>query len=47
MVLDGAGIAQLPVWMVDEHIRSGKLAMVLEGYISKPLPFNLKIDMYR
>ncbi|MGF1874696.1 LysR family transcriptional regulator [Photobacterium frigidiphilum] len=40
LVLDGAGIAQLPVWMVDEHIRSGKLAMVLEGYISKPLPFN-------
>ncbi len=40
LALDGAGIAHLPIWMVDEHVRSGKLTVLLENYTSKPLPFN-------
>ncbi|WP_299801885.1 LysR family transcriptional regulator [uncultured Shewanella sp.] len=40
LVLDGVGIAQLPIWMVDEYIEQGKLIRVMAGYSSNPLPFN-------
>ncbi|MDR8524922.1 LysR family transcriptional regulator [Shewanella fidelis] len=40
LALSGVGIAQLPTWMVDEHIESGRLSRVLSDYIASPLPFN-------
>lgn len=40
LVLDGAGLAQLPVWMVDKHLKSARLKQVLSDYVAKPLPFN-------
>lgn len=40
LVLDGAGLAQLPVWMVAEHLKSGRLKQVMPDYVAKPLPFN-------
>ncbi|OLQ72200.1 LysR family transcriptional regulator [Photobacterium proteolyticum] len=40
LVLDGTGLAQLPIWMVDEHLKSGELKQVLSDYVAKPLPFN-------
>lgn len=40
LALDGAGLAQLPIWMVDEHLKSGRITQVLPTYVGKPLPFN-------
>ncbi|MCG9729856.1 LysR family transcriptional regulator [Shewanella sp. Isolate13] len=40
LALDGVGIAQLPTWMVDEHIEQGKLNRIMPNYLSHPLPFN-------
>lgn len=40
LALAGTGLTQLPVWMVDEHLKSGGLKKVLPNYVSKPLPFN-------
>ncbi|MCW8327844.1 LysR family transcriptional regulator [Photobacterium sp. SDRW27] len=40
LVLDGTGLAQLPVWMVDEHLKSGELKQILSDFVAKPLPFN-------
>lgn len=40
LAIDGAGIAQLPVWMVSEYIDSDKLVVVLSDFDVKPLPFN-------
>lgn len=40
LALAGTGLTQLPVWMVDEHLKSGRLKKVLPNYVSKPLPFN-------
>ncbi|GIU21414.1 LysR family transcriptional regulator [Shewanella sp. MBTL60-007] len=40
LALDGVGIVQLPIWMVDEHIEQGKLKRIMPNYFSHPLPFN-------
>lgn len=40
LVIDGAGIAQLPVWMVSHFIDSGQLVVVLSDFEVKPLPFH-------
>jgi len=40
MVLRGGGLAQLPIWMLDEHLTSGRLQQVMPDYVAKPLPFN-------
>ncbi|ANS88025.1 putative HTH-type transcriptional regulator LtrA [Vibrio scophthalmi] len=40
LALDGEGIVHLPIWMLDEHVRSGRLELILQDYESKPLPFN-------
>jgi LysR family transcriptional regulator for bpeEF and oprC len=38
--LSGAGIAQLPTYMVQEHIASGELVIVLGAYLSEDLPIH-------
>ncbi len=40
MVLKGVGLAQLPIWMLDEHLSSGRLKWVMPEYVAPPLPFN-------
>ncbi|GIU22252.1 LysR family transcriptional regulator [Shewanella schlegeliana] len=40
LALDGLGVVQLPIWMVDEHIKEGNLKAILSNYTAKPLPFN-------
>ncbi|MCG9633301.1 LysR family transcriptional regulator [Vibrio sp. Isolate30] len=40
MALAGLGITQLPIWMMDEHLQSGKLVRVLEEYPSDTVPIN-------
>jgi DNA-binding transcriptional LysR family regulator len=40
MALAGLGITQLPIWMMDEHLQSGKLTRVLEEYPSDTVPIN-------
>lgn len=39
--LAGMGIAQLPIWLVDEHFRSGQLLEVLENYKIHSIPVNI------
>ncbi|SDJ22727.1 LysR substrate binding domain-containing protein [Ferrimonas sediminum] len=40
LVLDGAGLAQLNIWMLDEHLKSGRLEPVLSDFVATPLPVN-------
>ncbi|WP_299794954.1 LysR family transcriptional regulator [uncultured Shewanella sp.] len=40
MVLKGGGLAQLPMWMVEEHLSAGRLKLVMPEYVVQPLPFN-------
>ncbi len=38
MALDGAGVAYLPEWLVEDDIASGRLKRVLPAWASAPLP---------
>lgn len=40
VALAGLGFAQLPIWMVGEHLKSGRLKQVLPDYKAQTLPFN-------
>ncbi|WP_299794917.1 substrate binding domain-containing protein [uncultured Shewanella sp.] len=40
VALAGLGFAQLPIWMVGEHLKSGRLQQVLPDYKTQTLPFN-------
>lgn len=40
LALTGVGLAVLPIWMVDEHLKSGRLKQIMSDYVAKPLPFN-------
>lgn len=40
VALSGGGLVQLPNWMVDEHINTGRLQQVLGEYSGQNLPFN-------
>ncbi|SDJ17022.1 DNA-binding transcriptional regulator, LysR family [Ferrimonas sediminum] len=40
VALAGSGLAVLPLWMVDEHLISGRLQRVMPDFTPKPLPFN-------
>ena len=40
VALSGVGIAQLPIWMVDEHLKSGRLKQVLSDYKALSIPMN-------
>lgn len=40
VALAGLGFAQLPIWMVGEHLTSGRLKQVLPDYKAQTLPFN-------
>lgn len=39
--LDGLGIAQIPTWMANEDIGSGRLTCVLTDYYSIPQPVSI------
>jgi DNA-binding transcriptional LysR family regulator len=40
VVLSGLGITTLPIWMVDEYLRAGRLVQVLSDYQADQIPFN-------
>jgi len=40
MALAGLGITQLPIWMIDEYLKTGELVTVLEGFPSDSIPIN-------
>lgn len=40
LALAGLGVAELPIWMLDEHLKSGRLKLLLPEYKAKPLPFH-------
>ncbi|MBN3561168.1 LysR family transcriptional regulator [Aliamphritea spongicola] len=41
LVLAGQGITQIPVWMVDEHLRKGELVQLLSEYETDHMPINI------
>ncbi|GAA4650777.1 LysR family transcriptional regulator [Kistimonas scapharcae] len=41
MVLSGIGIAEVPYWLAEEYLKSGKLLQVMENYRSRSVPFNV------
>ncbi|MFV3383243.1 LysR family transcriptional regulator [Pseudomonas sp. NY15354] len=41
MILAGLGIAQLPTWLVEGHLREGRLVQVLPELSTRGLPINL------
>ena len=40
VALTGLGIVQLPIWMVDEHLTSGRLTQILTDYKAVSIPLN-------
>ncbi|MBY6188402.1 LysR family transcriptional regulator [Marinobacter hydrocarbonoclasticus] len=40
LALAGLGITQLPQWMLDAHLKSGRLTRLLPGYQGENIPFN-------
>jgi len=40
VALTGLGIVQLPIWMVDEHLKSGRLTQILTDYKAVSIPLN-------
>ena len=40
VALSGLGITALPIWMVKEHLRSGRLVQILTDYKADSIPFN-------
>jgi len=40
VALTGLGLVQLPIWMVDEHLKSGRLTQVLTDYQGVSIPLN-------
>lgn len=40
VALTGLGIVQLPIWMVHEHLNSGRLVQVLSDYKAVSIPLN-------
>ena len=40
VALTGLGIVQLPLWIVDEHLKSGRLIHVLSDYTTPSIPLN-------
>lgn len=39
-VINGAGIAIIPVWMFGDEVRSGRVRIILEAFEPKPLPIH-------
>jgi DNA-binding transcriptional LysR family regulator len=39
--LEGGGLCQLPTWLVDEHLSSGKLVTVLDQYAGARMPIHV------
>ncbi|MBW8184333.1 LysR family transcriptional regulator [Shewanella nanhaiensis] len=40
-VINGIGIGELPIWMIEEHIKNGSLIRVLPEYIASEVPFKI------
>ncbi|MBA5761073.1 LysR family transcriptional regulator [Vibrio sp. 404] len=40
VALTGMGLVQMPIWMVKEHLDSGRLQQVLSDFAGQNLPFN-------
>ena len=40
-VLNGIGIGELPLWMLDSHLAAGELVRVLPGYVASSVPFKI------
>lgn len=40
LALNGVGLVQLPIWMVNDHLKNGRLKQVLSDYEGQPLPVN-------
>ncbi|BCN26797.1 LysR family transcriptional regulator [Vibrio alfacsensis] len=40
VALTGMGIVILPIWMVESHIKAGRLKQVMSDYLGQNLPFN-------
>ena len=45
--IDGGGIVRTPSWHVAEHIRSGWLLRILQGYVTTPAPVNVLFERAR
>ena len=39
--LDGCGLSQLPTWLIAEHLQSGALVTVLDGYAGAKMPIHV------
>jgi DNA-binding transcriptional LysR family regulator len=39
--LNGIGIGELPVWMIDSHLAAGDLVRVLPGHVASSVPFKI------
>lgn len=40
VALTGMGIVILPIWMVESHIKAGRLKQIMSDYLGQNLPFN-------
>ncbi|MFV8429868.1 LysR family transcriptional regulator [Vibrio owensii] len=40
VVLTGMGIVTLPIWMVEHHLKEGRLTQLMSDYTGQNLPFN-------
>ncbi|MCX2791314.1 LysR family transcriptional regulator [Vibrio sp. Sgm 5] len=40
VALTGMGIVTLPIWMVEHHLKEGRLTQLMSDYIGQNLPFN-------
>jgi DNA-binding transcriptional LysR family regulator len=40
-VLNGIGIGELPLWMIDSHLATGDLVRVLPSYVASSAPFKI------
>ena len=41
LALAGAGITQVPIWMVEKHLKTGRLIKILPKYTSDSIPLNM------
>ena len=40
LALNGIGLVQLPIWMVNDHLQSGRLQQVMTDYLGQKIPFH-------
>jgi DNA-binding transcriptional LysR family regulator len=47
MARAGSGIAQLPIWMIDQHLKAGQLTTLLDDYQADAIPFHAIYPKHR